>query len=737
MPLAILAARSSESSGWAGVAMLLLVSYLWRKNLAEKAAETERLSRLDLLAPKLEAMEAFEREAQKDPGAFRRRCWRKAIFAHFGVNWFLWGLIAAISWGAWAFGYGELPEHWERTAKLHFVLLIPFFLIASGLTRGAPAKLGTEYWDKLLRHFRLGGASWATLGLVFAVYPTLVLLDRPYLARLATPPKEVWPVAPFGAVVFLVFAVELTRIFPLRSGLTDRVLEVDERRCPRLHELVRETARATGLPVPKHVFLAHESSMAHVDTYLGRGDFFRGRVTELRLGLRHILILSPDELRTVIAHELRHQQHGSALRAALISVLTGLREHGSEKFAAATELELRLCVLMRLHEKESDHASAIVDGPATARALARVHAYAIAFHQFWENLGAFVLRHPKPPGGPRQIELTRAAEPDFPAVFRKAYAEAMLYLTMPGSTHPELSDRLKAVGLEAPREVETLTSNSAAELLDAEGQAFLSRQEQEWVSRNREAWDQRWAEEAARVTLLETPPSAYPTLSAEQLKAICKAFYGLRTLAEALAATEAYHAARPKEEHTELWRLDARLDAGIAGADLALLAFARAHPRSRIGIADVAVRWKLQGRDGEAAALWREYLLSGDLLKQDQAERDHLPDSSLVDEHALPAEDLEKLKGICLDYGVISQAHLCRRRLKHIPYPEEHIIILGFSVGANGRYRADFEQHQTAAIEAIKAGWGGSEGQLWIIKDDHLTDLTRRVRALPNARLHG
>lgn len=736
MPLAILAARTSDSSGWAGVAMVLIVSYLWRKNLAEKAAEAEKQSRLGLLEPKLAAMEAYEREAQGNPAAFRRRCWRKALLAHFGFEWFLWGLIAAICWCSWAFGYGELPAYWGRVVKLHLVLLIPFSLIALGLTRGAPAKIGTEYWDKFLRHFRLGGASWATLGLIVAIYPTLVLLDRPDMARLATPPKEAWPVAPFGAVVFLVFAVELTRIFPLRGGLTDRVLEVDERCCPRLHELVRETARATGLPVPKHVFIAHESSMAHVDAYLGRGDFFRGRVTELRLGLRHILILSPDELRTVIAHELRHQQHGSALRAALIAVLSGLREEGSEKFAAATELELRLCVLMRLHEKESDHASAAIDGPATARTLARVHAYAIAFHQFWENLGAFVLRHPKPPGGPRQIELARAAEPDFPGVFRKAYAEAMLYVTMPGSTHPELSDRLKAIGLEAPREVEPLTMNSASELLDAEGQAFLRRQEQEWVSRNREAWDQRWAEEAARLPLLETPPSAYPTLTAEQLKAICKAFYGLRTPAEALAATEAYHAARPKEEHTELWRLDARHEAGIEGADLALLAFARAHPRSRIGIADVAVRWKLQGRDGEAAALWREFLLAGDLLKQDQAERDHLPDSSPVDEPALPPEDLEKLKGLCLDYGVISQAHLCRRRLKHIPYPEEHILILGFSIGANGRYRADFEQHQTAAIEAIKAGWGGSEGQLWVIKDDQLADLTRRARALPNARLH-
>jgi hypothetical protein len=737
MPFAMLAARSSDSSGWASIAMLLLVSYLWRKNLAEKAAETEREARLGLLAPKLEAMEAYEREAERDPAAFRRRCWRKAILAHFGFEWFLWGLIAAIGWCAWAFGYREHPEYWARTAKLHLVLLIPFTLIASGLTRGAAAKLGTEYWDKLLRHFRLGGASWITLGLISAAYPTLVLLDRPYMAGLADPPKDAWPLAPFAAVLFLVFAVELTRIFPLRGGLTDRVLTVDERCCPRLHELVRETARATGLTVPKHIFLAHESSMAHVDVYLGRGDFFRGRVTELRLGLRHILILSPDELRTVIAHELRHQQHGSALRAALIAVLHGLREQGSEKFAAATELELRLCVLMRLHEKESDHASAAIDGPATARALARVHAYAIVFHQFWENLGAFVLRHPKPPGGPRQIELARAAEPDFPKVFRKAYAEAMLYVTMPGSTHPELSDRLKAIGLEPPREIEALTAHSAAELLDAEGQAFLRRQEQEWVSRNREAWDQRWAEEAAKVPLLETPPSAYPSLTAEQLKAICKAFYALRTAAEAMAATEAYHAARPKEEHTELWRLDARHEANIEGADLALLAFARAHPRSRIGIADVAVRWKLQGRDGEAAALWREYLLAGDLLKQDQTERDLLPDSSLVDEHALPAEDLEKLKGVCLDYGVISQAHLCRRRLKHIPYPEEHIIILGFGIGANGRYRADFEQHQTAAIEAIKAAWGGSEGQLWVIKEDLLADLTRRVRALPNARLHG
>lgn len=720
------------------IVMLFIRLFLQKQQEEQAKAAAEKQARDELLAQKFIAMEKLEREAQRDLAAFRRRTWRKLVFAHLGSDWFTMGFLALLIWAIWALRFSGLPNYWWRVGLLHLALLVPLWLIASGRTRLQPAAPSDSFWGKLLNHFRLGEASWLTLGLVAGIYPLQVFLHRLVIRGTGQPAGDPWPIDPLASTVLLALAVEVARIFPRHEALTDRVLEVTPARCPRVHQLVQEASAATGLPMPKRIFVAHESSMADIDVYRNQRDLVQGRISELRIGLRHLLLLSHDELRTVVIHELRHQQQqGNALRSALLTILPRLREQGPLKAAAALELELRLCVLMRVHERESDHASAASDGPATARALARSHAYSIVFHQFWDNLDAFVLRHPKAPGGPRQIELARAAEPDFAEKLRRAYAEALLYVTLPGASHPELMDRLQAIGQAAPADVAAPSGAPASELLDAEGRAFLQRQEQEWVSRNREAWDKRWADESARSQLCATPAESYPTLTPEQLKALSLALWSHRSPAEALPAFEARHAADPQDKVAEYWLLAARLEAGHPGADLAMLAFARGHLRSRSGLTRVAIAWKLQGRDGEARALWREYLLAGDILKQDQAERDTLPSTVPILEHVLPSEDMEKLKGVCVDYGVIQQAHLCRRRLQFIPTPEEHIIVLGFGHGSDGRYRSDFEKHQEAAIGAIKAAWGGSEGQLWVLKADQFKDLSQRVRALPGSKLHG
>jgi hypothetical protein len=479
-----------------------------------------------------------------------------------------------------------------------------------------------------------------------------------------------------------------------------------------------------------------------VDVYRSRSDLLKGRVAELRLGLRHLLMLKQDELRALVFHELRHQAHGSALRSALFTLIPRLRQRGKELdrpalLELADDLELRLCCLLRANERESDRASADFDGPTAARMLARVHAYRVAFTDFWNDLDAFILRHPSPPGGPRELERLRTLDPDFPAKLRAAYAEALLYVTLPGASHPELSDRLKAIGQPAPAVLDESPGAPAEELLDENARAFLRRLEQEWASANRETWQQRQAGLSAQAKLLDTPGEQYASLPWEELRNLSNHLWTLRAPAAASPALEILHAAKPKDEGTGFWVRVARFEQETPGAEDDLLAYARGNARFRQGLARVAIRRKLAGRDDEAAALWMEYLVAGTVLERDEQERNLLSDDDPILAHAIPAEDLERLKGVCVDYGVIRMAHLSRRHLRHVPTPHEHVVIVKFDVGSDGRYRADFEQHQAAAKEALKAAWSGADGALWVIEDTRMPSLAHRTRSLPGARLHG
>lgn len=726
------------------MAILLLLNYGQRQLRGEDVLKTAKSPTagqepppLPGLPEKLAAMAKFEQQLARAPGEFRYDTWRLALWGHFGPAWLIFLIFSLIAWGLWTYQHGvELGQPWVAAAIAVAILGPGWWLATSrreAVGEEAPA------WRKLAKGelADVPDSSWGVLAAgIGALLLIPALTAQPAGATLRND-HPLW----FGLII-LAFALKLSGLFPAHQSLTDRVFEVTPQRCPRIFALVQEAAAAARLPLPRRIYLAHDSSLAQVDVYRSRSDLLKGRVAELRLGLRHLLILGQDELRALVSHELRHQAHGSALRSALFTLIPRLRQRGQELgrpklLEIAEELELRLCCLLRTDERESDRASADRDGPTAARMLARVHAFRVAFTDFWNDLDAFILRHPSPPGGPREIERLLTLEPDFPRRLRAAYAEALLYVTLPGASHPELADRLKAIGQPAPAQLDERPTTPAEELLDDDARAFLRRIEQEWVSSNREGWQKRQADLSGQAKLLDTPKEEYLGGSSEELTSLSNHLWTLRSPAAACPVLEVLHAAKPKDERTGFWVRVARFEQDTPGAEEDLLAYARGNARYRHGLARVAIRRKLAGKDDEAAALWMEYLVAGNVLERDEKERNLLQDDDPILAHAVPAEDLARLKGVCVDYGVIRMAHLSRRRLRHIPTPHEHVVIVKFDVGTDGRYRADFEKHQTAAKEALKAAWSGAEGALWVIEDTRMPSLAHRTRSLPGARLHG
>lgn len=690
------------------------------------------------LREKFEAMEKLEADFAKDPADFRYTSWLMAIRLHFGVNWLVFTTLGLGVWLYCTLSHFGNPVHGWAIVGSTLALIAPALVLALSrrIEREAePKGLWTflakiDLADVPTKHFALlpiGAIATQTIELLAT--RNTEIGGAPYLAATS-------------CLLVHAIALKASGLFPYYPAFTDRTYEVNERNCPRLFALVQEASRVAGLPMPRHVYLAQTSSMAHVDTYRSQRDLFKGGITELRLGLRHLLTLDQDELRTLVVHELRHQAHRSALRSALITTIKKLRqraetENKPQLLAEAEQLELRLCCLIRAIERESDRASARIDGPATARCLARIHAYDLAYDDFWDKLNWFILRHPTPPGGPRRIELERAKEQDFQAKLRFAYNAALLHLTLPGSTHPELSDRLKAIGQPAPAEPGEAFGPPARELMDAGAEAFLQRLEQEWISRFRTNWQQQWVEYNAQAKLLDALQADYNRLTPEELRNLGNQLWTLRSPAAALEVFERLHAAKPKDEEAAYWRLFSRLEAAAPEAEDAMATFARAHPKYRYGMSQVAIRRKMEGKDEEAAALWKEYLLLMDVIANDQLERATLMDNDPILEHDLPPEDLAKLQGICIDYGIIRSAHVCLRRLRHIPNPPEHIIIVKFGDHEDGRYRSDFPKHQTAATDALKSAWQGSTGVLWVLHDDKMPLIAQRARGLLRSKVHG
>lgn len=691
------------------------------------------------LEEKLAQMGSVEQELAQSRFKFLFRTWQMALWAHFGPIWLLFGFISLIGWYAAFLRSVDAPGQGWVALALIAALLIPFAMLATSrrLRRDENKK---DPLRDLLAKVHLDDIPWSSFGILAAGVIITAIISRfvpSQAGKTLIVDEPAW-----YCFILLAFALRASGLFPSYEAITDRVFEITPLRSPRLYQLIREVADKAEMPMPRRVFLAHGSSMAHIDTYLSQRDLIKGRITELRIGLRHLLMLGQDELRTLVLHELRHQSHRSALRSVLWKIIPDLRRRGQDRsrrglLDVADALEVRLYCLMRANENDCDRASAGLDGPATARCLARLHAYGVAYSEFWNDLDPFILRNPTMPGGPRQIEIAWTREPGFTERLNRAYAEALLYTTLPGDTHPELTDRLNSIGQPAPPNPGDPAGAPSEELLDEEARAFLQRLELEWMSANRDAWREKWATLSAWAKLLDTPVENYAGMQTEELRNLGNHLWTLRSPAAARPAMEALHAAKPKDDNAGYWVRRARVECGEPGAEDDLLAFARANLRYRSGIAKVAIRRKLSGRDAEASMLWKEFIAAAFILEKDREERNTLKDSDPVRPHELEKEDLEKLRGVCLDYGVIRQAHVCRRELRHVPTPAEHIIVVNFWQGSDGRYKSDYEKHQASAIEALKAAWGGSEGSLWVISDERLKSLSQRVKALPDAHLHG
>lgn len=264
-----------------------------------------------------------------------------------------------------------------------------------------------------------------------------------------------------------------------------------------------------SLPIHR-VLLTHEFNAAVVQT--PRLGIFGWQHNTLILGLELLLSLSPEEARSVLAHEFGHlsRNHSSfsgwiyRVRSSWSRIMEAFED--SDSFGArilgrffgwyAPYFSAYSFALARSNEYEADAVAARLTSPDVAtRALVNAHvtspytdtryweqyfkkadALAEPDHMPYEGLARFLERHP-PSRGQLQERVEQALQ------VNTSYAD----------THPALKDRIAALGSEPHVPPGIGAGNAAASWLGQRYQQVLGDFDRMWYESNGERWRGRYA----------------------------------------------------------------------------------------------------------------------------------------------------------------------------------------------------------------------------------------------------
>jgi Zn-dependent protease with chaperone function len=124
-----------------------------------------------------------------------------------------------------------------------------------------------------------------------------------------------------GAIGILIFLPPLIALallialWPRFHAWKDPGRGLTPQRVPELFAMLREVARATGQPVPKRVYL-----VTQVNAWIANRGIFMGHA--IAIGVPLFEIMTVDELRSVVAHELGHYARRGAGLGTLVHQTT-------------------------------------------------------------------------------------------------------------------------------------------------------------------------------------------------------------------------------------------------------------------------------------------------------------------------------------------------------------------------------------------------------------------------------
>ncbi len=534
-------------------------------------------------------------------------------------------------------------------------------------------------------------------GMAILGYTVLILVLSVFLATAAG--VAILAIrSPNAGTVKLALIVGVTALWSAWSVLRSLWVRLDppvgmvlkSKDAPALFAELKRLRRLLRVGRISKVFLTPDLNAAACE--VPRFGLFGGTRRFLVLGLPLLQGLSPDELRSVIAHEIGHlsKEHNGItrwlyrIRLTWLNLVSSASNQRRGFFVLGPFLEwwwprfnAHAFVLSRRQEYEADGSAARAVGAEVAgQALLRLTVMArFLEEEFWPEIQKLALDSATPPADLHE-RLAQALRQDLGPEAPRWLREGLAVPTNNADTHPCLRDRLVQMGFPGAGSLDLVAvppvpeRTAAAEFLGELERRAGARFSAEWVVQIRDAWKQRHEEGNQRREALEKTEAAEEagTLTLEQRwerishVADVEGDEAVVPLLRELLDMEPTHAAGNFLYGRIL--LDEDDMAGVDHLERAMKRDIFATPDA-CGLVHAYLQRK--GRLAEAKALERRVYEHEQLLEQAQVERTKVNHRTPLRSHGLDAGALDAIREVLAKHPEIARASIVQAEVKLLP----------------------------------------------------------------------
>ena len=554
--------------------------------------------------------------------------------------------------------------------------------------------MSAQAWDLLVRRlearakgnpksYRLRVGALAALGYLYLGTILVAVLGGAVWSLYAVATGH--PLAIKLLIVLGVLAFTILRALPVKLDPPEGIpITADD--APELFTLIEELREHLATPTIHRVLVDGGFNASVSQT--PRFGWFGPTRNYLVLGLPLITALSEAEFTAVLAHELGHVSgsHGRfsawiyRVRHTWFEVLRRLEtgQHwGAWLFRRffrwyAPYFSAYSFVLAREQEYEADRAAMAAVGPdAAASALARVDLVARYLEEsFWPEVYKATEHSTQPQARPLDRFAAWLASGSVPAQLAPLSAPALKRLTDTDDTHPSLSARLEALGVEAAKAAVGAAHRdappAAARFLGSAYRSLVERLDQEWQESVGDLWRAQHEESReARQRLGELQGrSNLDTDELLELAFLTNRFSGQADAMPVYRSVLERDPANASANYVVGQALLAAGDnAGLRHLDRAMAS----EPESILAAAQLAETFLVsEGRAGEAQKYRARRYERMDALERAAGERQAFTTRDKVVAHDRSPDEVEAIASQLRGYDTIKRAYLVKKAVEHL-----------------------------------------------------------------------
>lgn len=531
---------------------------------------------------------------------------------------------------------------------------------------------------------------------------------------------------------------------------------------PALHELMSRLRRSLKTPRIHEIVLSCQMN-AGIQQHPRLG-ILGWSYNVLHLGLPLMEMLSPSEFESVLAHECAHlsARHGRfftwiyRVRGTWEDLFRTLHEPPKSGFSRFFRRGLcwfidwywprfhaYLFVLSRSHEYVADRCAVDwVGAEATASALWRIElCYRRLEQKFWNEVTLWANVEPEPPADITTRLLTSLASAPSADDRKRWIDQAISSITDNSDTHPSLTDRLSAFGVNAATLVTSgfpvPPANSAAQhLFGEQHESIRQAVDRQWREDVRETWRARHGQAA----VLQRRIGELDQVAAQTAADVAV----LWDKARSVLALEGEHAAvpllcqllelRPRHAAANLALGRHLLQQGRhEGIDLVRCVLE--DPENDLipeACSVLAQHYQSTGQTQQLKDIYNQLSRYQEAVADAQRERCSVTAHDQFLPHDLPADKLDAMLTLLSAHSELAEAYLVRKQLRHFTHQQLFVLCVRTQPGFFGRSNAD----RDATLVSKLIPQVRLPGRVLIIAPQHgFKRVARKIMSLPESRI--